>query len=177
MGHDHRLTLAGVALILLPIILGVVVPPQPLGAAALANREVNVGLQNSALPSAVRAAAAKQGSERNILDWLNTFATSTNASEEFAGQDARVEGFVFRDDRFGEDQFMVTRFVVSCCVADANVAGLVVEWPDAATLPADQWVEVTGRFEAGALAGETLPVLHAQSIKPVDVPEQPYLYP
>ena len=175
--HDHRLTWSGVALILLPIVLGVVVPPQPLGAAALANREVNVTMQRSSLPAAVRAAAQKGSTEKNVLDWLNAFAGGANSAATFAGQPAKVTGFVFRDDRFAADQFMVTRFVVSCCVADANVAGMVVRWPEASGLLADQWVEVSGVLEAGKLGSQTLPVLAAQQVKPVDVPDQPYLYP
>jgi uncharacterized repeat protein (TIGR03943 family) len=137
-GHNHRLTWAGVALVLLPIVLGVVVPPQPLGAAAIGNREVNVTSSGSALPAAVRAAAEKAAADKNQLDWLNTFAGSAHPAEDFAGQPVDVIGFVFRDERFAEDQFMVTRFVVSCCVADANVAGMVVESPATATLAADQ---------------------------------------
>jgi uncharacterized repeat protein (TIGR03943 family) len=175
--HGHGLTWGGVALLLLPILLGVFVPPQPLGAAALSNREVNVSLQGSALPAAVRAAAQKDSTNKNVLDWLHTFAGATNPAQEYAGEQAQVTGFVFRDDRFGQDQFMVTRFVVSCCVADANVAGLVVEWLEAATLPDDQWVEVAGTLQPGTLADETVPVLVARSVQPVDVPQQPYLYP
>jgi uncharacterized repeat protein (TIGR03943 family) len=175
--HDHSLTWGGVALIALPIVLGLLVPPQPLGAAALSNREVNVTLQGSALPSAVRAAAQKSSTDKNVLDWGHTFAASPDPVGEFAGEQARVTGFVFRDERFAADQFMVTRFVVSCCVADANVAGMVVRWPDAAALPADQWVEVSGALAPGSLDGETLPVLQARSVTPVDVPQQPYLYP
>jgi putative membrane protein len=176
-GHDHSLTWGGVALIVLPILLGVLVPPQPLGAAALSNREVNVSMQGSALPAAVRAAAQKDSTHKNVLDWLHSFAGSNDPALEYAGERARVTGFVFRDERFGENQFMVTRFVVSCCVADANVAGLVVDWPEAAALPADQWVEVAGTLKAGSLAGEALPLLAAQTVTPVEMPQQPYLYP
>jgi uncharacterized repeat protein (TIGR03943 family) len=166
-----------VALVALPVVLGLLVPPQPLGAAALSNREVNVTMQGSALPAAVRAAAQKDSTSKNVLDWLHTFAGSDNPIADHAGDPARVTGFVFRDERFDTDQFMVTRFVVSCCVADANVAGLVVRWPQAAELPADQWVEVTGTIQAGALDGENLPLLAADTVTPVDVPQQPYLYP
>jgi len=176
-GHDHALTLSGALLILLPMVLGVLVPPQPLGAAALANREVNVTMQGSALPAAVRAAADKNAVDKNVLDWLNTFAGTPDPVRTFAGQPATVVGFVFRDARFAENQFMVTRFVVSCCVADANVAGMVVRWPAAATLPADQWVTVSGVLEAGALGDQPVPVLAAQRVEPVDVPQHPYLYP
>ena len=82
-GHHHRLTWAGVALVLLPIVLGIVVPPQPLGAAAIGNREVNVTRSGSALPAAVRAAAAKDAANKNQLDWLNTFAGSAHPAEDF----------------------------------------------------------------------------------------------
>jgi uncharacterized repeat protein (TIGR03943 family) len=175
--HNHALTWGGVALVALPVVLGLLVPPQPLGAAALSNREVNVTMQGSALPAAVRAAAQKDSTNKSVLDWLHTFAGSDNPIADHAGDPARVTGFVFRDERFGADQFMVTRFVVSCCVADANVAGLVVRWPQATELPADQWVEVTGTIQAGALDGENLPLLAADTVTPVDVPQQPYLYP
>jgi putative membrane protein len=175
--HNHRLTFAGGLLVALPILLGVLVPPQPLGAAALSNREVNVTMAASALPAAVRAAAEKHASEKNVLDWLHSFAGAPDAATTFAGEPANVVGFVFRDERFGEDRFMVTRFVVSCCVADANVAGMVVRWPGAAELEADQWVEVRGVLEPGQFDGQTVPTLAAQSVTPVEVPQQPYLYP
>lgn len=177
-GHHHALTWTGAALVLLPIVLGILVPPQPLGAAALSNREVEISTrQVSSLPAAIRAAGEKNASERNILDWLHTFSGAADPAAQFAGQPVGVSGFVFRDERFADDQFMVTRFVVSCCVADANVAGMVVRWPDAAALPADQWVQVEGLLAAGELAGDALPVVAAQQVTPIDVPQQPYLYP
>lgn len=175
--HSHGLTWAGVALILLPMVLGVVVPPQPLGAAAIGNREVNVANTVSALPAAVRAAAGKNAVDKNQLDWLNTFAGSAHPAADFAGEPVDVVGFVFRDERFADDQFMVTRFVVSCCVADANVAGMVVRSPEAASLTADQWVRVRGVLEPGSLGEHTLPVIAAAAVTPAEPPQQPYLYP
>jgi uncharacterized membrane protein YcgQ (UPF0703/DUF1980 family) len=44
-------------------------------------------------------------------------------------------------------------------------------------LPSDQWVQVEGHFAAGEFAGQPYPILVATSLKPVDVPNQPYLYP
>ena len=86
-------------------------------------------------------------------------------------------GFVFRDERFADDQFMVTRFVVSCCVADANVAGMVVQSPATPDLVTDQWVRVRGVLAPGQLGERTLPVISASSITPATPPQQPYLYP
>ncbi|MFN8465196.1 MAG: DUF1980 domain-containing protein [Caldilineaceae bacterium] len=66
--HSHALTMSGLLLVALPILLGILVPPQPLGAAAMANRDVNVSLQNTGLPAAVRKAAQKSSTDRNILE-------------------------------------------------------------------------------------------------------------
>jgi hypothetical protein len=49
-----------------------------------------------------------------------------NDPAAFIGQEARLIGFVYRDDRFNGDEFMISRFVISCCAADAAPLGLVV---------------------------------------------------
>jgi uncharacterized repeat protein (TIGR03943 family) len=175
--HNHALTWGGALILAIPVLLGISFSPQPLGAAALVNREVDVTEVRSTMPAAVRAAAAKASTDKNLLDWQQLFASTPDAANAYAGEPARVTGFVFRDDRFGDEQFFLTRFLVSCCVADAAVAGVVIEWPDAANLSADDWFEVEGVFEAGEFAGERTPVLRASSLRPVEVPQQPYLYP
>ncbi len=175
--HAHGLGWGGVALVALPIVLGLAVPPRPLGAAALANREVNVTSTGSTMPAAIRAASQKSSLEKNILDWSQLFKSAPDAANKFAGEKAKVIGFVFRDERFSGDQFLATRFIVSCCVADSNVAGVVVRWDQSSQLQADQWVEVTGQFQPGTLGDQSAPVLVAQSVNKVDVPQQPYLYP
>lgn len=177
--HSHGLTWGGVALVLLPIVLGLAVPPQPLGASALTNREINAGLNETSMPGIVGATANLPTTEKNILDWWRTFRSSqaVNEDERIIGQEARVLGFVYHDERYGEGHFMLVRYTVSCCVADASALALVVASPEAATLESDQWVEVSGVFSPGDLPNWKMPVLVARSITPVDVPDQPYLYP
>jgi putative membrane protein len=176
--HEHRLTWVGALLVLTPIILGIVVTPRPLGASAMDVRQVDVTTAGiGSLPAAVRAAQEKAAGERTVLEWNQTFQTTQDAHMVLAGEPVDVIGFVYRDERFGADQFFVTRFVVSCCAADAAVSGMVVEWPAGAALETDAWVRVTGTLAAGQLGDTTLPVVRAQSVDPVDPPQQPYLYP
>lgn len=176
--HDHGLTWSGVFIVALPLVLGLLVSPRPLGVAAMAGREVNVvSGTHSAMPAAVQAAAAKASTERNILDWTQAFQLVENPAQHFAGEQADVIGFVYRDERFGADEFFLTRFVVSCCVADAAVVGLVVRAPPGANLEADQWIRVTGAFAPGTFEGAAVPILVADSITPAEIPDHPYLYP
>lgn len=175
--HDHRLSWGGAFLVLLPIVLGLLVPPQPLGAAALSNREINTGANILKTPGLARTTAQKQATEKNILDWWESFHGVTNPNQALAGQTVDVVGFVYHDQALGNEHFMVSRFVVSCCVADASAMGLAVRWSAAPQLKDDQWVEVKGAFVAGQLPSWQLPILVAQSVTPVAVPNQPYLYP
>ncbi len=180
--HDHAQHLdddhhesewIALALVAIPLLLGVLVPPRPLGAQAVGVREVNtdgVGLGDDET-ILTRAAA-----ERNILDWLRAFGAAGDP-EAFAGQEARVIGFVYRDDTYAADQFMISRFIVSCCVADATVLGLIVAWPDSLALSSDTWVEVHGTFQPGDFEEQPTPILIADTVAPISPPNQPYLYP
>ena len=161
---------------LLPIILGVAITPQPLGAAALANRDVTLSMSESAMPLGVRN-REKAPADKNIMDWWNDFRSAAGGLETFIGQEVKVSGFVYQDERYGTEQFMVTRFVVSCCVADANVLGLLVQWPADQTPANDQWVEVAGVFIANPNPNSPMPMVAARTVTPIEVPNQPYMYP
>jgi uncharacterized repeat protein (TIGR03943 family) len=162
-------------LILLPVVLGITIPPRPLGAAAMANRDVTVsGLSSAVAPKTSQIASSDR--KRNLLDWVAAFSAQRDP-QAFNGEEAQVVGFVYRDGRFADDTFMVSRFIVSCCVADATPIGLIVQSPNAATLKQDEWVEVSGVFQTGEFDGQDTLVLMAKQIQPTEPPNQPYLFP
>ncbi|MEZ4590458.1 MAG: TIGR03943 family protein [Chloroflexota bacterium] len=177
--HSHDVSWAGLLLLAIPVVLGLLVEPRPLGASALQNREINIGsdvsLVSANAPEGSELSVIANAGERNILDWLYLFQRSGNPTD-FDGEEAHVIGFVYQDDRFAATQFMVSRFTVSCCVADAAPIGLIVEWPDTAVLTPDSWVEVSGTIQARTFNGVQMPVLVAESVAPTETPSQPYLY-
>lgn len=184
-GHSHALTWGGIAIIALPIVLGLITKPQPLGAAALANRDITLSMNESALPIGLRT-REKASTDKTIMDWWHDFRASSTGGAELVGQEVRVSGFVFRDERFGQEHILVTRFVVSCCVADANVLGLLIELPVAAKNGAetttqqiadDQWIEVHGIFVDERVDGWHMPLVKASAVQLIEIPNQPYLYP
>jgi putative membrane protein len=177
--HSHDVSWAGLFLLALPVVLGLLVEPRPLGAGALQNREINIGndtaIVSASAPEGSELSVIANAGERNILDWMYLFQRS-NDPGDFAGEEAHVIGFVYRDGRFADTQFMVSRFTVSCCVADAAPIGLIVEWPDTAVLTPDSWVEVSGTLQSRTFNGVEMPVLIANSVSPTETPKQPYLY-
>lgn len=174
--HDHNhLTWIGLLIILLPLILGWLVPPKPLGASAFSNREINVGSLQSVAPPSNNERMGLISGEKNILDWLVDIQNSASP-DELQGQEAHVIGFVYRDERFSDSQILVGRFVVSCCVADASPVGLIVQGEETAAFEDDQWIEINGHFETGMFDGEETPILVIDTIEAIEPPAQPYLY-
>lgn len=174
--HSHSLGWSGLVLISLPIVLGLLVPPRPLGVAALQNREISGGGLDSVLPAAAGSTLVRESSERTILDWVLAFHQGERPSET---DTADVVGFVYLDEASDEAAFTLTRFVVGCCAADAMAVGLPVSLaaglPSEEALEEGQWVRVVGRFAASA--GNSIPVLLAEQLDAVPEPNQPYLYP
>lgn len=174
---DHtKVTWFPIAVVAIPLFLGLVIPAEPLGADAVKTRGIDTDFSSVSLSNNANRSLTIVPSERNVLDWARAIASS-DEPQEFDGQEAKVIGFVYRDSRFGDDQFMVSRFTLSCCVADAMAIGLVVQMPeDAPDFAVDSWVEVEGTFLESEFGDSIIPILYATEIRPVEQPDQPYLY-
>lgn len=171
--HDHgRMSWPMLAIVALPLVLGTLVPSRPLGADAI---DGNLSL-TAANTTLTNAAFSINPLERNVLDWLRVF-NGLGDYEDVNGEPADIIGFVYKEPMFGDDRFMVARFTISCCVADASALGVPVAWDAAEDLRADTWVRVQGTFRVDDFRDDRVPVLHAASVEQIEQPEHPYLYP
>ncbi len=173
--HNASLSPLSLVILALPALLGLLVPARPLGASAINSK--GIGLIAPDGPQTVTQVRRPNNGTRNILDWLREFQHEADPVAAFKGQSVDVVGFVYRDGRAGENQFWVSRFAVSCCVADAAALGLLVQTDQAKSLQTDTWVRITGKISAAQFAGEMLPAITPDKIEPVEQPKHPYLYP
>lgn len=172
--HTHR-SPAALLIMIVPFVLGVLVPARPLGASAIDNK----GLSSVAPLRAASSQAPLQlelaSTERTVLDWARAFNQASNPAE-YAGEPADVIGFVYHDPRLPEGQFLLGRFTLTCCVADAAAIGVIVDWPEAGQLPTNAWVRVRGTVQPGQLDGNRIPRIEAETLEFIPEPAQPYLY-
>ncbi|MBK9124017.1 MAG: TIGR03943 family protein [Chloroflexi bacterium] len=168
-----RTSLSMMLMLAVPLVLGTLIPSRPLGAEAI-NGSIRVGA--ASYSAAEVALVSKAPLDRDILDWSRAFVTEQSPSA-FNGQQANVLGFVYTEPGYPENTFMVARFTLSCCVADASALGLPAYYAGADAPEAGAWVEVSGEFQAGEFLGQQVPVLQAAQLTPVEEPEHPYLYP
>jgi len=155
----------------LPLLLGIFIPSRALGIEA-----INGGISLSPVGVSSAASFTRDPLDRNILDWLREFDRALSPAA-FDGTAADVVGFVYREPSYPEDTFMLSRFTMSCCVADAFPVGMPVQVAGAGSYAAGEWLRVGGGLQARDFDGQRMPVLVADTVEPVPQPAQPYLYP
>lgn len=96
--------------------------------------------------------------------------------EKFVGKSIEFIGFIYREPDFDKDQFVVARFGLSCCVADASVYGTLATLPDAKQYGDDQWIRVSGELTKTNYQDWVLPYLQIRSIEKIEQPKAPYVY-
>jgi uncharacterized repeat protein (TIGR03943 family) len=163
-------------LMALPAVLGLLVPARPLGSSAVANKGISSTAPLTAGGNTQPAKAQLAPTDRTILDWVRAFNFESDPAV-FNGQAADVIGFVYHDTRLSAGQFLVVRFGITCCVADAAAIGMVVNWPQAAALADNSWVRVRGTVSAATLGGRPEPQIQASVVDAAAEPANPYLYP
>ena len=174
-GHDHAPAAANLWFMIVPLMIGLLIPARPLDSSAFATKGFNTTAPLVSADSTAKLFET-ESQDRNVLDWLKIFYYETDISP-YLGQQASVIGFVYRDDQLNEDQFYVSRFIISCCAADASSIGMIATWPDAKNLKNDSWVLVKGTISSLTLKDQVLPMVVVESVQDMPVPEQPYLYP
>ncbi|MBI4926478.1 MAG: TIGR03943 family protein [Anaerolineae bacterium] len=175
--HDHgKRSGAGLWLVALPLLIGLLVPARPLSTAAVDVRGMNADAPLSVRNGEGSAVLDIPSTQWSVLDWIRAFNYSEDLSA-FEGKEVDVTGFVYHDIRLMEQQFMVGRFSLTCCVADATALGMVVNWPEASNLADNGWVRVRGVVRAAQLEGKWVPHVDAETVEIVPEPEQPYLFP
>ena len=169
--NQSRLTTTALAICTLPLILGLL-PSRPLGADAI-NGGVNIAPLG--LTSITSSDIAPE--DRNVLDWLREFGRLGDPTV-LNGETVDVIGFVYREPDMAENQFMVARFTMSCCVADAYAIGLPVIYEGTPDLAEGSWVHIQGTLQVGTFrpGDEPLPIITPTLVEPTDEPDTAYLY-
>jgi putative membrane protein len=173
--HDHAPSPVNLWIMLVPLLIGILIPAKPLDSAAVSAKGLTT---SSALISsdANSRLFETKSEQRNILDWVKLFYFEKDLTP-FIGQQAAVVGFVYQDESLPPGEFFVSRFILSCCAADGYAVGMIVEAPQADTFEKDTWVKVTGTVDVASFNGQPSPLIHAEIIEIVPQPDQPYLYP
>jgi len=99
-------------------------------------------------------------------------------AENFNGKPVTVEGMVFRNAGVDTNSFLLFRFAVTCCAADALPFSIRVNMANEADLTNDTWVRVEGLFNLATMHGKQVFSIRADRVLPIPTPppENRYLF-
>ncbi len=114
--------------------------------------------------------------ERSLIEWVRTLNVYPEP-DAYTGQPAQVQGFVIHPPTLPDDFLVISRFVITCCAADAYPIGLPVQLNQSrSAYPPDTWLEIEGRMITVELNGKRQLAIAASGLKPIPRPANPYDY-
>jgi putative membrane protein len=171
---DQLLTAAVVAL---PLVAGLALAPKALDSSALGGGDAaRLALAWGGRGGPVAGAMPAPPTEP-VDDFPALLRYLRQAGEGGVGQPVRALGIVARSPSLAANEFVLLRYAMVHCVADAQPVALVVTAPADGGWATDQWVEIDGTLGALEHDGERLVSIAAARITPADEPSEPYLAP
>ncbi len=162
-------------LLLAVAVFGLIYTPRPFTSETAFQRGItDVLSQTRSRPQRFVLSGASE--DRTIVDWIRTLNVYPEP-EAYAGQAVKVSGFATHIPGWPDNIFMITRFVLTCCAADAYPVGLPVELPPGTDRPKpDTWLEVTGSMTTQTLDNKRQLVIGEATLTEIPEPRTPYEY-
>lgn len=111
--------------------------------------------------------------------YIETLTTLDFFLDQFVGRRITLSGFVYRDKTVGDGRFVLGRFAVQCCAADALPYGIIVEDDNEKLYNNDDWMTITGTLDKTvyAASGAEVMLLKADKADKIKPAKDPYVYP
>jgi uncharacterized repeat protein (TIGR03943 family) len=174
-------------LLALPPLALVLIAPPALGAFAASRQSVQPPPTRQTRPAGPAAASADPSLLPPLLPSGDGAAVPLTLAEylvrdyeephSLAGVRIRLVGFV-TPQQPGHDGYLLTRFAINCCAADATALKVAVHGDPVPRAP-DTWLEIEGRWQRRAgddpdQPSSGTPLLLAESIRVIEQPSPPY---
>lgn len=151
-----------------PVVLLASLPPATLG-------QFSAGTRSSVASAGVLGSREMGSGALTLVDVAaaQTTPEGERALAARAGETVDLVGFVVRYPDTPADELLLTRYVVTCCVADATIAQVRVVNVTPGRFRPNDWVRVVGTIYP---IGREV-IVDARSVEPVERPDRPYLTP
>ncbi|MDD2212254.1 MAG: TIGR03943 family protein [Clostridia bacterium] len=170
----HEVTVC--VLLALPLIFSFCLPASNLGSDMVGKKTSSPVRQGKAFVFAQTG----QANEWNPVIEDNTFLISMMIlyaqPADYAGKEIEFSGFVYHQDNFPEGTFLLARYAITCCAADAQVTGLLCRFPESREIPNDQWLRVKGKIVIESYQDCDIPIVDVSSLQSIQTPGNPYVY-
>ncbi|GAB4281472.1 MAG: TIGR03943 family protein [Candidatus Rifleibacteriota bacterium] len=185
--HHEKVDIFRLLVLLAPILFVIAFESDNLGQYAFEKRSFDVGRIDRKVAAFTKDKAFKGDNEiENIL--VASVAARLPKSvtlldihadfEKLIGQKLVTKGIYVADSpRIPPGTFVIFRFIMVCCVADAQPLAVLVKGAPPPGLKSENWIEIEGTLESTDIQGHSAAVIKADRIKRIPAPINPYLAP
>lgn len=109
----------------------------------------------------------------NSDNYTRIFPNIMENPNEFKSKKIKTEGLVYKSKEINNNEFTIAREVMSCCVADVQIVGLMCEYDNLVDLKENEWVSVEGVMDVK----DNKPVINVKEVIKLEKPKNSYIYP
>jgi uncharacterized repeat protein (TIGR03943 family) len=161
-------------LLLVTAIAGLIITPKLFTSHAAIQRGVSSESVTVTRTQAQAFRASVKPESRTLVDWVRTL-NNYPEPDAYLGQTANINGFVFYPKDLPANYLLLSRFVITCCAADAYPVSIPVKFTgDRQQYPQDSWLQVKGKAIVETFAQRRQLVIEANQVQPIAVPKNPY---
>ena len=119
----------------------------------------------------------------NAENYMTQLSEILHNVEKYHGTELELEGFIYRESHLLNGQFIVSRTIISCCVADAENIGILSYWEEEEELKEKTWVKAIGTLQSTEYENPqtgrkgVVPLLVVLELEVIPEPGNPYIYP
>jgi uncharacterized repeat protein (TIGR03943 family) len=112
---------------------------------------------------------------RSLVDWIRTI-NNYPEPDAYKGQKVKVTGFTIYPKDLSNEYILLSRFVITCCAADAYPIAMMVKYPtqDLRIHRQDSWLEIEGNMMTETIASKRQVAILANKVTPISAPKNPY---
>ena len=98
-------------------------------------------------------------------------------TDKYVGQEIEITGFLYKNENLKNNEFVVGRFMMVCCAADMQIAGIRCENSKLESYDNDTWIKVKGKIKKDIYEGTVDPVIVVEYLEKDLNPDTSYVYP
>ncbi len=125
--------------------------------------------------------------EAKIIDmsneeFLKNYENIYGNPHNYVGRVINMKGFIYKQEGLSKNEFILSRILISCCAADAQLVGLLCDYSEAMVFAEGAWINIVGTLAEGEYedykSGEVsiIPVIKVSKIEEINKQDNEYIY-
>lgn len=91
--------------------------------------------------------------------------------ENYYGQTVKASGYIFKNEDFKSNEFVLARNMIVCCEADPLVVGFLCVFEGISKYDTNSWIDIEGILEKSNSNGDNTPIIKITQISTSKIPK------